>query len=148
MSGRTIGNILGLVLFGGLLTLLGGDSTEDLKVGDCFDDPSNLEDGSAEVISVDTKECIKPHDNEVFALHEMDGSTWYGRDFVERVAEEACLEQFESYVNRRYETSRLAIGWIAPTEESWRQNNQRTITCFLYNMDYAKLTGSMRNSGE
>jgi hypothetical protein len=114
----------------------------DLAVGDCFDDPSNLE----EVTDVPIVECSSPHDNEVYLNHSVsEVSTYPGTAQMGELADEVCLDAFQPCVGRSYETSELEFGWLTPTSESWRQGD-RIITCFLYDLNFAKLTGSMKGS--
>lgn len=142
--GRVVRVGIGLVIVVGFLATLGEKSVFDLGVGDCFDDPDQT---ATEVERVESKECVDPHDNEVYALVSMTGSGWPGPDEVNEFAARACYERFTPYVNRSYEESQLEIGWMAPTRESWEERDDRLITCYLYDMELSKLTGSMRNSG-
>jgi hypothetical protein len=45
-----------------------------------------------------------------------------------------------------WEQSELDYGWLHPTEDSW-DDGDRIVTCFLYDGNLDKLTGSMKNSG-
>lgn len=114
----------------------------DLAVGDCFDDPSNLQ----EVTDVPIVECSSPHDNEVYLNHTIaEVSVYPGEAQMGEMANEVCLDSFQPFVGRSYQSSDLDFGWLTPTSESWRQGD-RVITCFLYDFDYEKLTGSMQGT--
>lgn len=114
----------------------------DLAVGDCFDDPSNLE----EVTDVPIVVCSSPHDNEVYVNHTVSEiSTYPGPAQMGEMADEVCLESFQPFVGRSYETSALEFGWLTPTSDSWGQGD-RVITCFIFDLDFEKLTGSMRGT--
>jgi len=114
----------------------------DLGVGDCFDDPSNLE----EVTDVPMVECSSPHDNEVYVNHTISEiSTYPGVAQMSEMADEVCLESFKPFVGRSYETSELNFAWLTPTSESWNEGD-RVITCFVYDLNFAKLNGTMRGT--
>lgn len=134
----TIG-IIGLALLAGACT---GKSAFELAVGDCFDDPDSFEN----VESVPEKACAEPHDNEVYANLTMTGAEWPGQATVEEWADERCYAEFEAYVGIAYEESILDFGWLAPTERSWNEIDDRTVTCILYDANLEKLEGSMRDS--
>jgi len=140
---RIISVLIALIAFSSLLAACGGQSVFELEVGDCFDDPESFE----EVQEVSKKDCADPHDNEVYANVDMSGTEWPGQTAVEDYADEACLAEFEPYVGAAYEDSQLQFGWLVPTQESWTEIDDRTVTCILYDMDLEKLTGSMEGSG-
>jgi len=119
-----------------------GASVFDIEVGECFDDPSSFE----EVTDLDIVDCDDPHDNETYANLTVDLDSFPGIDAIQETADEMCLPEFESYVGQAWETSKLDYGWFHPTEASW-EDGDRIVTCFLYDGDLAKLTGSMRDSG-
>lgn len=143
--GRVIKYGLGIFVIVAVLASLGDKSVQDLSVGDCFDDPE--EGVNTAVLTVPTKACSEPHDNEVYALHSVKGSDWPGGGKLETIARDACYEAFEPYVDRSYEESQLDIGWLTPTEGSWEEEDDRSVTCFLYDMEFSKLTSSMKGSG-
>lgn len=126
-----------------LLAACAGKSAFELQVGDCFDDPSSFE----EVTDVPEVECAEPHDNEVYANADMPDGTWPGQTAVEAWADDACLAEFEDYVGATYEESSLLFGWLAPTEASWNEVDDRTVTCIVYDLDLEKLTGSVQGTG-
>ena len=119
-----------------------GTSVFELSVGDCFNDPSNFE----EVSSVETTQCSEPHDNEVYANLEVSNGSFPGIPAMQTTADEMCYEGFGEFVGTAWEESALDYGWLHPTEQSW-DDGDRVVTCFLYDPELQKLTGSMRNSG-
>lgn len=111
--------------------------------GDCFDDG----DLSADVVTdVPIVDCADPHDNEVYEVIPLSGSTYPGEEQLGLQADEECLSAFEPFVGEPYETSTLDFGWLTPTPESW-DGGDREIACFLYRTDLAKMSGTMENSG-
>ncbi len=65
---------------------------------------------------------------------------------IAEISEASCIDRFESYVGRDYETSALDVVTMYPTAESWAQND-REVVCALYDMSGEKLVGSVRDSG-
>ena len=120
---RVLQIVFALVVVGSLVLHWGETSALELGVGDCFDD------------------------NEVYALRTVEGDGWPGVEALDAFARTACYDAFEPFVDRAYETSRLEIGWMVPSETSWTDHDDRVVTCFLYDLEFRKLTGSMEASG-
>jgi hypothetical protein len=112
-----------------------------MRVGDCFDDGSTF--AGEEVNSVPGVPCSKPHDNEVYAVFDV-SMTSYPGDGMAEMAHDACLERFESFVGRDYESSALDIATLYPTRESWNGQNDREVVCAVYDVAANKLTGSVK----
>jgi hypothetical protein len=121
----------------------------ELRVGDCFQDWENALSGDvAEITEVSAIPCSQPHDNEVYHLFELSaGGDFPGDESIERLAIDGCFQPFEAFVGRDYASSRLDYGWVVPTSASWSQDD-REIVCFLFDLEYRDLTGSMRGSRE
>jgi hypothetical protein len=113
-----------------------------MHVGDCFDDGSTFAADNNEVDSVPGVPCSKPHDNEVYAVFDVSVANFPGERMGD-VAHDACLERFEAFVSKDYESSSLDIAAIYPTSESWQQND-REVICAVYDIDATKLTGSVK----
>ena len=156
-------NIIAIVLFVGIGAFFAkpdadrdisgqivGEGTLDIfqiRIGDCFDDDINYStEETVELSGVGGVPCNSPHDNEVYAQTQMPQQAYPGEDKVLAVAEDYCFAQFESYVGREYETSVLDITYIYPTRQSWTQLSDREVSCAIFNMNYEKLTGTMRGS--
>jgi hypothetical protein len=140
--GVVMKSLIGLAL---LMSLSGcvQNNVFELGVGDCFDDEESLSDGVSEGPIVN---CSEPHDNEVYAVHEMSDTTYPGFDTTGERADDLCIDDFEPFVGTPYETSELDIGWLVPTDTSWA-NGDREIICFVYRVDLDKMTGTMDGSG-
>lgn len=147
------------VLFASVLTLAGCNKKEAvasaeeqshdvfaLKIGECFNDekPTSDSDESTSVSTVPLIECQQPHDNEVFANHDLTGSTFPSDAEMESQATSLCRSSFDGYVGKPYDDSVLSVGWITPTAESWSKQD-RTVNCILY-QDDTKITGSKRGA--
>jgi putative regulator of septum formation len=113
----------------------------ELKVGQCFDDPENMD----VVSDVELIDCDKPHDNEVYALFDMPEGDFPGVSAVETAALDGCYDAFEPYVGIDYASSALDFNWLSPTSDSW-ENGDQEIICIAYDLDLKKLTDTVKDS--
>jgi hypothetical protein len=123
-----------------------GEGTLDafqMRVGDCFDDGAAFTDDSPEVNSVPGVPCTSPHDNEVYAVFDVNAPSFPG-DEMERMAFESCKQRFASFVGRDYDSSALDIATLYPTRESWNGHHDREVVCAVYDVAQTKLTGSVK----
>jgi hypothetical protein len=119
----------------------GGGNVFNLEVGTCFDDTDETE-----VSNVPVVDCSEPHDNEVFAVFDYtETDTFPGGTEMNAAAQDLCVAEFEAYVGLGYLESELNVFPITPTQGSW-DDGDREIICALYNLDLAKLTGSMEGA--
>lgn len=118
-----------------------------LQVGDCFDDPEDLEDVVYDVAAVP---CAEAHDNEVFAVQSLADAfprSFPGEDVLWDYSYEVCSGSlFDSYVGTPYLDSSLDVFTLTPTEESWEEGD-REFVCAVFRLDGRKLTGTARDSG-
>ncbi len=117
-----------------------------LQVGDCFNDPEEIEEV---VFSVAAVPCSEAHDNEVYSMipYTVSGLSFPGDAALQDFAYDACTGQpFRDYVGTDYFDSALEVFIFTPTEESW-DTGDRDVTCILYRLDLTKLTGTARDSG-
>lgn len=126
----------------GAITGEGSVDAFQLRVGDCFDDPNTLSD---EVSNLKGVPCAKPHDNETFAVFDITIDTYPADDVIADLAHEACLERFEPFVGRDYDSSSLDILSLFPSADSW-QENDREVICAVYDVDATKLVGTARDT--
>ncbi len=113
-----------------------------VRLGDCFDDPDTY---SEEFSSLPGVPSSEPHDNEAYAVFDLTLESYPEYEIAD-ISESSCIDRFESYVGRDYETSALDVVTMYPTKESWAQND-REVVCALYDMSGEKLVGSVRGSG-
>ena len=111
----------------------------DLRVGDCFDDSDSF---GEEISSLPGVPCADPHDNETYAVFDVDLPEYPGDEEMGEIATRQCLEHFPSFVGKSYEDSSLDIFPLYPSSQSWKQND-REVICALYDMNYEKLVGSV-----
>lgn len=123
----------------------GSVSAFQLRVGDCFDDDTDL---GEEVSSLAAIPCAEPHGSEVYALVDHlggDEDPYPGEDVISQYSEDVCIPPFASYVGTPYEQSRLFITFLYPTAESWGLDD-REIVCIV--LDTEKMEGSARGLAE
>jgi hypothetical protein len=117
-----------------------------LEIGDCFN--------RYDAINVFTRvACDAPHGMEVFAkaTHPAPFGEAYPNDReMQKFALQACYGQFQAFAGGLYEVSRLDIGVITPTKDSFEDSKARyrTITCFVSDQGGEPLVGSMRGRAE
>jgi len=131
-------NMMATLLIGTIVVSACAPNVLTLDVGTCFDDPGSY----VEVADVPVVDCSRPHDNEVFANQDLTGADFPGTDQVINRANAICYGNFSSYIGIAYESSVYEIGTLYPTEESWAAGD-REVICFVYDMDMAKITGSV-----
>ncbi len=118
-----------------------------IQMGDCFDNTSALgQEEGGEVSSLPGVPCSEPHDNEVYAVFDVDLASFPGDDQMGELAFEQCLERFPSFVGLEYESSALDITALYPSTESWRMQDDREVVCAVYDMNGGKLTGTAKDS--
>lgn len=122
---------------------IGGDVTE-LRVGDCFDEPVTT---GTTVSQVQHRPCNEPHDGEVFHLiTDSTTGTYPARDHFRSLALEQCVPAATAYIGHDFESDRdLDVAYYYPTNSSWGSGD-RGITCYLFRIDEAKMTRSVRGA--
>lgn len=115
----------------------------DVRVGDCFDDVDTSND---EVSSVPGVPCSDPHDNEAYAVFDVEVESYPGDDGMWELASGSCMEHFEGFVGTDYDSSSLDIFPIYPSPQSWKEND-REVICSVFDMDAEKLVGSAKGRG-
>lgn len=138
--------IIGLMVVGGVLFrehLPGAAS--DLRVGDCFDEPANMED----VRDVQRRPCGDAHDGEVFGVfthHAVRGASYPSEDDFLDFVFDRCLPAFESYTGVDfYDHPDLDIGYFIPVPVGWNDGD-RGVTCWAYHAGGQKLTASAKQA--
>lgn len=136
--------LAGLVAMMLLLVGCSGNVFE-LAVRDCFDDGDMALGEFEEVGEVPLVDCTEPHDNEVYAVVNVDGEVFPGEEAIQAQADEVCFEAFDPFVGLDYESSALDFGWLVPTGDSWEMGDH-VVACFVYRLDLAKVSGTLEGS--
>jgi Septum formation len=130
--------LIGLGAIGAVLTLTddadrddAGDITDagdvsafDLQEGDCIEVPE-----PGEVSNVRGIPCGEPHDGEVYALFDLEGSDYPGAKAADREAFDGCVGRFEDFIGLSYRRSELIIYYLQPTQTSWESQDDREVVC-------------------
>jgi hypothetical protein len=124
-------------------------SADDLRVGDCIDEPA----GTTDIKEVQHQPCSDAHDGEVFAVvtHTAAMGTAYPPESEFRdLANDECLPALQTYtgmdlmtfVNAGYDFSAFY-----PSPEGWNDGS-RDVTCYLVKATPpgGKITGSLKTS--
>jgi hypothetical protein len=131
----------------GAIVAQGDLDVMSLQIGDCFNDPEELDEVVFDVAAVP---CAEPHDNEVFSVQSIGtafGDAYPGDAALEQHSYEVCSgAPFDAYVGTAYLDSSLDVFTFTPTAESWDEGD-REYVCALYRLDFGQLTGTARDSG-
>jgi hypothetical protein len=103
----------------------GSESVFDVRVGDCMND---LEESAAR-FTVDVTPCAEAHDAEAVSQFDLADGDWPGMPYVTREATRRCLDQVGSAATGAPRIEEIEAFYLHPTEESWRQQNDRTVLC-------------------
>ncbi len=113
-----------------------------MQVGDCFNDVTSLD----SISSVPGVPCTEPHDNETFAVFDISTDSFPEGDAMGELAYDSCLQKFEGFVGKDYESSSLEITTMFPSVESWNADD-REVVCAVFDMNANKLVGSAAGQG-
>jgi hypothetical protein len=117
-----------------------------MRVGDCFNDSGpSFGDQGAEVTDVPGVPCSEPHDNEVYAIFDVSLPSFPEGEGMSETAFDSCLQRFESFVGKDYQSSALDIVTMYPTKVSWSQHNDREVICAVFDVNATKLVGSAKD---
>ena len=115
----------------------------DITTGECFNQPS-----SQEVTTIPTVSCEAAHDAEVIATVVVQQEIRPDDQSLNTFAQEQCLAQFRNYVGIDYSASSLGMTWLLPTMASWKNDNDRTVTCIALAPDGHSLKRSVKDLKE
>ena len=126
-------------------------SPSDIDAGDCFNeyvyrDQSEFLQQITTVVG-----CEGPHDREAYfrtqyPAGEEDPAP--SEEVLRRWADSACLEEFEPFIGLEYVLSQLEIGAIVPSFETWTDEGDRNVVCFVFPDEAGqRLRSSVQNSG-
>lgn len=132
---------------------LAGVSTRpsDIDAGDCFNEYvyRDRTDFLQQVTTI--VGCDGPHDREAYFRTEYpadDGEPAPPDETLRRWGEAQCLEEFRTFVGLEYVLSALEIGVVVPTFETWTDEDDRGVICYVYPDEAGRrLKSSVRNSG-
>lgn len=123
----------------GKVTEAGDLPVNEARIGDCYDEE---EEGSDRTSTLAAVPCGVPHDREVFHRFDLAGDRYPGVEAVSREAAQACLDAFVGYVGVAYADSVLDAHPIVPSEETWEDDDDRTVVCVV-GQEGGRITGSL-----
>ncbi len=133
--------------------LLSGVATNPslIEEGDCFNEYVYRDQADFLQQITTLVGCDGPHDREAYFRTEYPGDEddpAPPEETLRRWAESECLDEFEAFVGLEYVLSKLEIGAIVPTFESWTDAGDRSVICYVF-PDEAnqRLRTSVANSG-
>jgi hypothetical protein len=134
--------IIGVIAVGALIfrDRLSGNAGE-LKVGDCFDDPS----GDV-VTDVQHHPCTEAHTAEVIFVGDVAGdqATYPADAVVDDFVEARCLPAWTSYTGKDLLTETvLRLGYYVPSPEGW-SDGDREVLCYAAREDGAAMSVSVK----
>jgi len=124
-------------------------SVFDLEVGDCWTATTTDGDSGPLVTTAQVVDCDDPHLAEVIFIGQIDAeddAEFPGITGRDNAAEDLCQPAFVDYVGIPLAASELGLLWLAPTEESWTESGDRTVTCAVQALDGDPLVGSIEGS--
>lgn len=126
-------------------------SPSSIEAGDCFNDYVYRDRADFLQQITTLVGCDGPHDREAYFVTQYpadDDAPVPPEETLRRWAEAACLEEFESFVGLEYVLSRLEIGVIVPSFETWTDQDDRNVICFVFpDEEDRRLRTSVANSG-
>jgi hypothetical protein len=125
----------------GAIVDAGDLSAFSFRPGDCWDDPPL----DQVVDSVAAVPCTQPHDAEVYAVFDLDLPEYPGDDEVGTAAESGCIGRFAEFTGVEYAASRLEVVYLNPTQESWDEEDDRSVVCSVSDPE-GPATGSLRGA--
>lgn len=129
----------------GAIVSAGGLLLEDLRIGDCYNDPDEF----GAMLAVEAVPCSSPHDNEVFALLQLPAelhTSYPGENSLFVDAGSRCVGEMPGYVGAGYNESGLDLFTIVPTPQTWSLGDRRVI-CSAYDLGLARLGHSIQSTG-
>jgi len=121
-------------------------SVFSLKVGDCYNGRfvavgDVVDEGEVELVS-----CDEPHTNEVYTVFELPDSSWKGQDYVSEQGLIGCKARFEAFVGIEYDLSIWYSDATFPSEQSWKEMDDREVQCSVSEESGIKVSGSAKGS--
>jgi hypothetical protein len=128
----------------------GGETTtaDSLDVGNCVDMPLTGE--TVVKNAVDVVSCDRPHSGEVIGVitnPAAKGAPYPGLGKFTVVNDESCLQSFHTFVSGELQDSDLQLFSLEPSEDSWKNANDRATICVLTAKNGRPMSGSQRDKG-
>lgn len=126
-------------------------SPSNIEAGECFNDYVYRDRADFLQQITTLVGCDGPHDREAYFLTKYpaeEDAPAPPEETLQRWAEAVCLDEFEKFVGLEYVLSKLEIGVIVPSFETWTDDADRNVICFVFpDEDDRRLRTSVANSG-
>jgi hypothetical protein len=119
-------------------------SAGDLKVGDCFDEPT----ATTEVKDVQHHPCTEAHTGEVVFVGDVpgDSKTYPTLSAFDDFGVANCGPAFNAYTGRDIANeTELTMGYFYPLAEGWAKGD-REMTCYAIRKDGKTVTASVKKA--
>ena len=117
----------------------------DLKVGECFDDPGEVQ----TVEDVQHHPCTDPHTGEVVYVGDLTAAkdAPYPSDAdLQTLVGAACIPAFNAYTGRDFDTdTEWTMGYFTPVAADWA-NGDRSVVCYATKIDTSPTSSSIRKT--
>jgi hypothetical protein len=123
---------------GGTVTQGGAISATALQVGDCVNNLQN----STNLQSLPGVPCAQPHEGEVFAVFDLPGGAYPGRDAVRAQVSTECNARLSAYSPSAQNDSSVGLFSVSPQEQNWT-NGDRQVVC-IATAENGTAVGSIR----
>lgn len=108
-----------------------------IEVGDCFDTDA------AYTTALVYPDCSATHLYEAFHVDVLDDDAFPGDEAVAARADEVCNERFQEFTGVPVaQSTEYASMYMAPTEQSWMTEDDRTLVCVAMPLDGRPRAGS------
>lgn len=111
----------------GQVSQAGSMQASDLKVGDCFDNPS----ANSNISSITAIPCTQAHDSQVFAEPPVKESSYPGDSTLASEAQSDCNDQSTQSTIAQDAPSSLEVNALYAQDEQSFDNGNNYVTCFL-----------------
>ena len=137
--------IIAVIVIGGLIfrdRLSGG--ANELKVGDCFDEPA----AAKTVKDVQHHPCTESHTSEAVFVGDVPGqnATYPGEAAFDDFALANCKPAFQTYTGTAIDAQEvLTMGYFFPVAEGWSKGDHQ-LTCYIIRVDGTPVTSSFKKA--
>jgi hypothetical protein len=126
----------------GTITSSGKIAVNDLRVGDCINNPASL---TTTIRAFDAVPCSQPHDGEAFASGTLPlTGAWPGTAGVTAAAADQCRAAFAAFDNISLDSSALSVLYFYPEQANWAAGD-RGYVCVV-GVQGSKTTGTLKGA--
>ncbi|GAA3431420.1 DUF4190 domain-containing protein [Kutzneria kofuensis] len=117
----------------------GANVSYNFQPGQCFD-----RDNTSKAVTV--RDCVQPHDAEVFAVEPLSGTSYPGVTAVQAVGRSKCTADSDRFLTPGLNYPDIDVHYLYPQQASWARGD-RSVKCYYADVKGAKMTGHAKDSG-